>query len=77
MLITLCFQAVLALDARHFNHPEPWSGTSEPFSSTPHGSQTGATSDVPGPRRVHDWRNGMRNIARFGSGSPFGPVLDN
>ena len=43
MVITLCFQAILALDARHFNHPEPrWSGTSEPFSSTPHGSQTGA-----------------------------------
>jgi len=44
-----------------------------PFSSTPHGSQTGAGFDVPGPRPVRDWRNGMRNIVLFGSGSPFAP----
>jgi 2-oxo-4-hydroxy-4-carboxy--5-ureidoimidazoline (OHCU) decarboxylase len=43
MVTTLCFQGILALDARPFHHPEPRSsGTSEPFSSTPHGSQTGA-----------------------------------
>jgi len=64
----------LALDAHPFNHPEPrWSETSEPFSSTPHGSQTGAGSRRARPRPVHDWRDGMRNIGRFGSGSPFAP----
>src|SRR5215469_1414197 len=74
MVTTLCFQGILALDAHPFNHPEPrWSETSEPFSSTPHGSQTGAGSRRARPRPVHDWRDGMRNIGRFGSGSPFAP----
>ena len=66
MVTTLCFQGILALDAHPFNHPEPrWSETSEPFSSTPHGSQTGAGSRRARPRPVHDWRDGMRNIGRW------------
>jgi hypothetical protein len=75
MVTTLCFQGILSLEARPFNHPEPRSsGTSGPFSRTPHGSQTGAGFDVLGPRPVRDWRNGIRNTARgLVSRSPFAP----
>ena len=67
MATTQYFQGILSFDTHPFNHLEPRSsGTSEPFSSTPHGSQTGAGLDVPGQGRCAIGAMECANRARFG-----------